>query len=138
MLFLQAAWRRLVETGGVLTGKWKQRVYACDPEGRWSVVKEDCVWCRQKGELVRADIRRQIPVGETRRKWHFSGRFREGVLFGHFWSKDPRYPSFGTIFLRQTDPKRFSGFYIRLTKVIQSWGTDHVQIERVPLEWLED
>lgn len=120
------------ERKGIMTGDWEQII--SDPSGQ-NPLKQDAISCKQKGDLVRAEIKRHTPTDQSGRTWGFVGRLRDGIVFGHFWSKDPINPSFGTIFLRQTAAERFAGHYVRLHRVIEKSDEDTVSIRQVPLEW---
>ncbi len=81
---------------GKLNGQmWFQGIYSP------TIAKEDLVVCTQIGEIVEATIKRQKPEGERERHWKFHGVLRDGELFGHFSTGDPKDPSFGTIFMTQ-------------------------------------
>ncbi len=134
LLVLQSIGARLQESRGVFTGNWQQVIVDADESGR-VVRKEDLVRCRQKGEVVQADIKRIRPEEQNRRAWYFNGRYRERVLFGHFWAKDLADRSYGTIFLRQTSHDSFSGYYVRQHQVVVKPDQDTVIIRTIPLEW---
>jgi hypothetical protein len=126
---------RIHEKRGMLTGEWQQCVYDSDaPDALPN--KHDVVKARQRGDRVEADITRQHPA-DQRRRWHFVGRYQDGLLFGHFWSVTPRYPSYGTIVMRQENTGGFAGFYVRMTRTIISVESDTVTLQKIRLAWLD-
>ncbi len=132
VLFFQWGWRKLQEERGIFTGTWEQLIYKDDTHSE--LVKKDIVTCRQNGRRVKANIKREFPDKQSHREWYFSGRYTRGTLFGHFWSKNEGIPSFGTIFLRQTEDC-FKGFYVRYHQIVDTWAKDTVRIDQIPLEW---
>ncbi len=132
-LLAQWGWERIQEKRGIFTGKWEQLIYKTNDIN--TLEKRDLLVCRQRGRLVQAKITRVYPENQKGREWTFYGRYARGTLFGHFWSKDEKNPSFGTIFLRQIDSECFKGFYTRYQRIVEDYEKDTITITRIPLQW---
>lgn len=133
---IQTGWHRFQRSRGALTATWTSWIF--DSEAARSVgtaAKKDRVKCYQRGENVEARIERFFPDVGRGRKWSFEGKYKEGVLFGYFWSLDPKFKSYGTIFLRQINEGLFRGYYVRLSKAPINEDSENVSIARIPLEW---
>jgi len=130
----------LLESGitnnyNLLTGKWEQIIYKGLSQ---EIEKRDVIECKQSGEVVEAEIFRVFPEEQKGREWHFSGRFRNHKLFGHFWSdaKDAvNALSFGTIYLVEDKKNLLTGNYVRAHKYKQSWVTDKLTVQTIRLQW---
>jgi hypothetical protein len=129
--WLYKFWR---ERKGPFTGKWHQNIY--DPLKDDLIVKVDHIIMRQIEENISADIKRISPTDQNERSWFFSGRFTNGQIYGHFWSKNLADPSFGTILLRQRDRFHLQGFYLKGKSKSDGWDKDINQMQVIPLEWV--
>ena len=123
-----------MERKGPFTGNWHQNIY--DPLKTDVIIKVDHIIMRQIGENISVDIKRVSPTDQKERSWFFLGRFTNGQIYGHFWSKNLADPSFGTILLRQRDRSRFQGFYLKGKSKSDGWDKDINQMHVIPLEWI--
>ncbi|NOT03745.1 MAG: hypothetical protein HOP27_04010 [Anaerolineales bacterium] len=118
-----------------ISGVWEQIIFGDKaPKPPVNVIKRDIVECKQTGELVEASIARIFPEHQKGRKWHFAGRFRHDILFGHFWSDSNDHFSFGTIYLRKEEDY-LKGNYVRASRYSTSWNSDVLTVEIVRLKW---
>jgi hypothetical protein len=136
-------WVRVVRAP--LTGKWRQDIRR--QKGRPKNTT-DMVRCKQKGETLKARIKRiesDSPIsGDVGKRWQFGGVEREGVVVGHFvgkkkgrFSKGPdNSDSFGTIILlkKSDNPDWYTGFYKRYSRRVVREGSK-VEIMEVKLDW---
>jgi len=119
-----------------ISGVWEQIVYGDKaPKPPVTVIKRDIVQCTQTGEIVEAKISRIFPEDQKGRKWHFAGRFRNDILFGHFWSDNKDHFSFGTIYLRKGKDD-MKGNYVRASRYSTSWNSDRLNVEIIRLKWV--
>jgi hypothetical protein len=120
-----------------MTGTWMAEIYpqiagrSGDPE------KKDEVKCIQLGDLVEAEIRRIFPTKDNHKRYHFSGRLKDRVLFGHYYSTTDRQ-SYGTIFLmlEGNDDDHFVGNYIRASFKVTGVNRGQVDYPVVELRWI--
>ncbi len=137
VLFFQWLATRVSVARGEFTGTWEESIFAQDQAADQPriVEKRDHAKCKQNGDTVRADIKRVFPEEQKGREWSFVGRYRDQVLFGHFWSKNMTNPSFGTIFLQETQLGCFTGSYTRLDREVNAAKGHTFTIRTIPIEW---
>ncbi len=118
---------------GAFTGRWSQNIY--NPAKPEELTKVDLVSVRHNGDTITADIRRTTPEEQKDRSWRFVGRFTNGQIYGHFYSKNLGDPSYGTIPLRQRERGCFQGFYLKGKSKTNGWDQDVTQMQVILLEW---
>ena len=94
-----------------ITGTWTATLHKEYPDAE----TKDIVMCKhnEKTEQVSGEIHRSEPIEENEKKWKFSGKFIDGVIYITFWSITDR-TSDGTIIMNfHKEKKAFSGQYMK-------------------------
>lgn len=131
VLFFQWTSARIQEHGEPFTGTWYAKIYN-DSGG---VAKRDMILVRQRGERLEGTIKREFPIEQREKRWHFRARCRSNVVFGIFWAVDTRVVSFGTFTLRYATDGEYHGFYMRHLSKETAVGTHQDKIITVRYEW---
>ncbi|WP_132228686.1 hypothetical protein [Marichromatium gracile] len=97
------------------------------------------VTCKHIGETLSGEIKRFRPDEESFKKWNFSGRVRNDLIFAVFWTADEKTNpgSYGTIQLHRLPARYCEGHYEKW--VLSSDGSEFTgKLQQAKLKWMSE